>query len=209
MKIIKVHKHSPLFLNAIDLLVFEYDFKNRGKKYWINRFTKSNDLDYIGYLLEIENNFCGFLGVIGSPSMIGLSVWYVNSKYRNFSLQFLINTLSLINSLTVNSSANTIAFNVFKKLGYVAYNEYIGFPKLLFGWIKSSDLKIYRGDKYICLYDKNISLIQLLIIMIRLRKIVFFLSDEYSNMFLIKRIPVLINGGIYSFPMSIYGDRFE
>jgi len=209
MKIVKVHKHSFLFNSAIDLLVSEYDFKNRGKKYWIERYTKSNELDYIGYLLEIENRFCGFLGVIGSPSKIGLSVWYVNSNYRNFSLQFLVNTLSLIDSMTVNSSANTIAFNIFKKLGYVAYNEYIGFPKLLFGWIKSSDLKIYKGSKYICLYDKNISLIQLLLIMIRLRKIVFFLSDDYTKMFLIKRIPVLINGGVYSFPMSIYGDRFE
>jgi hypothetical protein len=209
MQIIKVYKNSSIFFNAIDLLVSEYDLKKRGSNYWINRYTKSNDLDYIGYLLEIDNNFCGFLGVIGSPSMIGLSVWYVNPNYRNFSLQFLVNSLTFIDCLTINSSANKIAYNVFKKLGFVDYTEYIGFPKLFSGWIKSSDLKIYKGSKYICLYDKNISFIQLLIIMIRLRKIVFFLSDDYTKMFLIKRIPVLINGGVYSFPMSIYGDRFE
>ncbi len=39
-------------------------------------------------MLSIDSNFVGFIGFIGSDKYIGLSVWYVDKSYRNYSIQF-------------------------------------------------------------------------------------------------------------------------
>jgi hypothetical protein len=209
IEVIEVHKYDQNFVKAVDLLTSEYDNKNRGGEYWIDRFTKSNKLDKIGFLLKVNGVLCGFLGIIGSDEIKGLSVWYVNPEYRRFSIDFLSIALSRLNGQLVNSSANPTAFRVFRHLGFSNFIEYIGIPKKLFGWLDFRELKVYNGNKYFVVYSENCSLIQLVYLVLSRRKLGFFIAKADYKLIKLKEINVLIKGGDYLFPMSIYGDRYE
>ncbi len=209
MEVIDVYKFDKHFKHVVDLLTSEYDYKNRGEEYWIKRFTNSKNLDKVGFLLKVNDVVCGFLGIIGSDEIKGLSVWYVNPKFRRFSIEFLSIALSRLNGLIINSSANPTAFKVFSYLGFFNFIEYIGFPKKLFGWLELRELEVYNGAKYFVVYSENCSLLQLVYLMLARRKFGFLLANDDNKLIQLKEINVLIKGGEYMFPMSIYGDRYE
>jgi hypothetical protein len=207
--VIDVYINDEYFSKALDLLTLEYDYKNRGREYWFERFSKSTHLDKVGFLLEVNNVICGFLGVIGSIEIKGLSVWYVNSEYRRYSIEFLRIALSRLSGLIVNSSANPTAFRVFCHFGFINSFEYIGIPKKIFGWIGTRKLKLYDGMKYFVVYNENLSLFQLVFLIFSKMKLGFFLATDDTNLITLKIVNVLFKGGDYFFPLSICGDRYE
>jgi len=209
MEVLKVLKKSKLYDYAIDLLSNKYDWKNRGKEYWKKRFNK-NQLDFIGYILKIDNKYVGFLGVIGSLEKIGLSVWFVKENYRKYSISFLSNSLHQLNEKSViNSSPNPTALKVFLKMkGFKLENEYIGIPKKILGF-SSKTGNIYYGNKINVYFDKNVSLIDLIYLTLKKRKLTLALYNDPKTLVLKKKINVLYKNIKYNFPLSIYGDIFE
>jgi hypothetical protein len=210
MNIVKAEKQSELYGIAIELLCSHYDIKNRGEQYWTKRF-KNSELSHIGYLLKIDNKYVGFIGVIGSKITIGLSVWFVKTRYRKYSLSFLLNTIDDIGNIKIiNSSPNPTALKVFKRIkGFDFNNEFVGLPKKIFGYSKISSEYLYKGNKFNVIYDKNVSLIDLIINSIKYKKICLGLFRNTNRMFLSKKINVLFKNINYKFPLSIYGDIYE
>ena len=210
MKIIKVNKKTKEHDIAINMVANNYDSKNRGENYWFNRFDKT-ELDYIGYLLVLNNNYIGFMGVIGSKEIIGLSVWYVELSQRKFSLPFVSLVMKdLSKNAVVNSSPNPIALKIFSKLyGFVHIKEYVGIPKSFFGFSKKKMSKLHIGNKINVCYSDNISIIELFFISLRHRKICVALVKNPKLLIKSKTINVLYRNLEYSFPLSIKGDIYE
>lgn len=210
MNIVKAEKQSELYGIAIELLSSHYDIKNRGEQYWTKRF-KNSELSHIGYLLKIENKYVGFIGVIGSEITIGLSVWFVKKRYRKYSLSFLLKTIDDIGNIPIiNSSPNPTALKVFKKIkGFDYNNEFVGLPKKIFGYSKISNEYLFKGNKFNVIYDKNVSLIDLIISSIKHKKICLGLFKNTNGMLLLKKINTLHKNIDYKFPLSIYGDIYE
>lgn len=178
MEVLKVLKKSKLFDSAIELLANDYDWKNRGKEYWKKRFEK-NQIDFIGYILKIDNKYVGFLGVIGSLEKIGLSVWFVKENYRKHSISFLSNSLHQLNEKSViNSSPNPTALKVFLKMkGFNLEHEYFGIPKKILGF-SSKTGNIYCGNKINVYFDKNVSLVDLIYLTLKKRKLTLALNND-------------------------------
>lgn len=210
MKVIKVEKNSYLFDVVIDLLVKHYDVKNRGQEYWIKRFSKLEP-SYVGYLLDIDSKYVGFIGVISSEAIFGLSVWYVRESYRNYSVAFMLKAIDDIgNAPIVNSSPNPTALKVFKRIkGFRCNEEFVGLPKRIFGYSNSAEDTLYRGNKYNVVYDKKVSLIDLVVISVKYKKICLALLGSEPEMLISKKINVLYKNISYKFPLSIYGDIYE
>mgnify|MGYP001201448752 FL=1 len=210
MKVIEVKKRGALYEETIDLLIKKYDKKNRSREFWINRFERSES-NRIGYLLEINLELVGFIGLIESNNMIGLSTWFVDGTYRKHSMSFLSRVMSsLKESKIVNSSPNPIALKIFQKLySFTLNNEFIGLPKKILGFSKSYTRKIHFGEKINVCYDGHISLFAILFFTVKYKKICVALTNNKSKLFLNKKINVLSKNINYYFPLSIHGDIFE
>ena len=116
MKVIEVKKRGAFYEETIDLLIHKFDKKNRSRKFWINRFERSES-NRIGYSLKIGLKIVGFIGLIESNKMIALSTWFVDDPFRKHSMSFLSKVMSIIkDKKIVNSSPNPIALKIFKKL---------------------------------------------------------------------------------------------
>jgi len=203
----KVYRDSDLYSAVIELLINDYDYKNRGREYWVSRY-ESSVLDYIGYSLIIGGKVTGFLGVIGGGSIVGMSVWFVKPDFRSYSIKFLAGVLELIDEPVINSSPNPIALKLFKKLGFSHNCEFIGIPWKFFGFKKLKNYHIYSGRK-LGVVVGQISLIGLLILSISRKKIHLKLHSKPDVFLFSKKVNVLNRGMIYSFPMSLYGDIYE
>lgn len=210
MKVIEVKKRGALYEEAIDLLINMYDKKNRSRKFWISRFEKSES-NRIGFLLEIDSKLVGFLGLIESNNMIGLSTWFVEESYRKHSMTFLSEIMNIIDkNKIINSSPNPIALKIFHKLyKFNLDNEFIGLPKKIFGFSNSYSKKIYFGKKINVCYDNTISIFALIFFTIKFRKICLSLNSNNNKLLINKKINVLSKNIKYFFPLSIYGDIFE
>tara|TARA_Y100001958_G_C21248633_1_gene581695 strand:- start:6553 stop:7185 length:633 start_codon:yes stop_codon:yes gene_type:complete len=210
MDIIKVYKNSKYYNIAINILKDKYDKKKRGEQYWKKRYQKSK-LNYIGFLLKVESEFVGFLGFLGNKKIIGLSVWYVEPKYRKYSILFVSEVLIYEkNKSIVNSSPNPTALKVFKTLFKFNFKlEYIGLPRNIFGVSKIDYNQMYFGEKLIVNYNENISLIQLIYLTLRYKKICLALVKNSNSLFLKKNINILYRNISYHFPMSVNGDVYE
>ena len=172
MEVIEVTKTNNFYNNALDLLSDKYDKKNRGRKYWIDRYDKCKS-ERIGYLLRIDLKFVGFLGLIGSEDIIGLSVFYVDKSFRNYSIPFLSIILNkLKKKAIINSSPNPIALKLFDKLyRFNLNNEFIGIPNRFFGFSQSFLNSFYFGKKLNVCYDNNFSIVALIYFTIKYKKI--------------------------------------
>ena len=116
MKVVEVIKNSQYHNLVIDFILEQYDTKNRGRDFWLERFNKSN-LGKIGYTLEINSKIVGFIGLLYSNNLVGLSTWYVIESYRNYSVPFLSKVFNNLKKYPlVNSSPNPNALKKFKKL---------------------------------------------------------------------------------------------
>ena len=210
MNIVKAEKQSELYGIAIELLCNHYDIKNRGELYWSKRFENSQ-LKHIGYLLKIDNEYVGFIGVIGSESIIGLSVWFVKKSYRKYSLSFLLKTVDDIGNIQIiNSSPNPTALRIFKRIkGFDFNNEFVGLPKKIFGYSKMSNEYLYEGNRFNVIYYENVTLLDLIIISIKYKKVCLGLFKNTNRMLLFKKINILHKNINYKFPLSIYGDIYE
>lgn len=210
MEVLKVLKSSKLFDSAIDLLANNYDWKNRGKEYWIRRYEK-NKLDFIGYILKIDLKNVGFVGFVGNENTIGLSVWYVDQSYRKFSLSFIQKVMFFEkNRSIVNSSPNPVALKVFTQLfKFQIKHEFIGLPKKLIAFSNPSKDNIYFGDKLNVCFDKNVSIIYLIYLTIKHKRLCLGLFHDSSLLILKKKINVLFKNMNYEFPTSIKGDVYE
>ena len=210
MAIIEVKKESAFYEEAIVFLTEKYDKKNRGRKFWINRFNKSES-NRIGFLLEIDSKLVGFLGFIESNNMIGLSVWFVEKSYRKNSISFLSEVMNVISkNKIINSSPNPIALKIFHKLYRFNLDcEFIGLPKNIFSFPNSYSPKLYFGDRINVCYDNNISILGLIFFTIRFKKLCVALSNDKKKLLINKKINVLSKNIKYSFPLSIYGDIYE
>ena len=210
MKIIEVRKEELFFGKAIDLLTNKYDTKNRGRKFWINRFDKSKS-NRIGYLLEIDSKLVGFLGLIESKNIIALSVWFVETSYRKYSMTFLSKVMRVIDkNKIVNSSPNPIALKIFNNLyKFNLNNEFIGLPKNIFSFSKSYSKNIYFGKRINVCYDKDISMFALFYFTIKFKKFCVALTNNKNKLLINKKINVLSKNIKYFFPLSIHGDVFE
>lgn len=207
LEIKKVYRDSDLYSAVIELLINDYDFKNRGRDYWVSRY-ESSALDYIGYSLIIGGKVTGFLGVIGGGSIVGMSVWFVKPDFRRHSIKFLVGVLELIDEPVINSSPNPVALKLFKKLGFSHNLEFIGIPRKLFGFKKRKNYQIYAGSK-LGVVVGQISIIELLFLSISNKKIYLKLHDKPEVFLFSKKVNVLSRGMSYSFPMSLYGDIYE
>ena len=210
MKVIEVKKREALYEETIDLLINKYDKKNRGREFWISRFEKSES-NRIGFLLEIDSKLVGFLGLIKSNNIIGLSTWFVDESYRKHSMTFLSKIMNIIDKKKIiNSSPNPIALKIFHKLyKFNLDNEFIGLPKKIFGFSKSYSKKFYFGKKINVCYDNKISILALVFYTIKFRKICVSLTNNNNKLLINKKINVLSKNIKYFFPLSIYGDIFE
>jgi hypothetical protein len=210
MEVLKVLKKSNLYDYAIDILSNKYDWKNRGKEYWKKRYNK-NQLDFIGYILKIDNKYVGFVGFVGNKDTIGLSVWYVDKSYRKFSLSFITKVMLFEkNRQIVNSSPNPVALKVFIQLfKFKMKHEFIGLPKKLFTFSTPSLNKVYFGEKLNVCYDKKVSIIHLIYLSLRYNKLCLGLYRDSSSLIVKKKINVLFKNMDYIFPTSIKGDIYE
>ncbi len=210
MKVIEVRKGTVLFKEAINLLLNKYDRKNRSREFWISRFERSESIR-IGYLLEVQLELVGFIGLIESRNIVGLSTWFVDVTYRKFSLSFLSVVMNNIKERKiVNSSPNPIALKIFQKLYNFNLNfEFIGLPRKIFGFSNSSKDKIYFGKKINVCYENNISIFSILYFTFRYKKLCVALTESKNKLFFYKKINVLSKNIKYQFPLSICGDIYE
>ena len=210
MTVIEIRKRGPFYEDTLDLLNNKFDKKNRGRDFFINRFERSKS-ERIGYSLQIDSQIIGFIGLIESNNMIGLSTWFVIEKYRKYSMSFLSKVMNIIkDKKIVNSSPNPIALKIFKKLyNFNLNNEFIGLPKKILGLPKSSSLKINFGEKINVCYGDNISLFTVLFFIFKYKKICVALTDDKNKLFLAKKINVLFKNVKYFFPLSVYGDIYD
>ena len=187
MKVLKVHKDSKLFKVSIKILNEKYDYKNRNSNFWVERYSKTK-LDYIGFLLKIENTYAGFLGVIGSSDRVGLSVWYVDPVFRKYSLTFLIKSINMLGTKSIiNSSPNSTALKIFLKMkGFRLENEYVGIPKKIFGGF-SSNKNIYEGKRINVLYSKNPSIYDIVYLTLKNKKLTLALTPSSNSLFYKKK----------------------
>ena len=110
----------------------------------------------------------------------------------------------------INSSPNPTALKVFKRIkGFDYNNEFVGLPKKIFGYSKISNEYLFKGNKFNVIYDKNVSLIDLIISSIKNKKICLGLFKNTNRMLLLKKINILYKNINYKFPLSIYGDIYE
>ena len=210
MEVIKVYKNCDEYNDALNILTYRYDWKKRGKKYWNKRYSK-NKSEYIGYLLSIEKKYVGFIGFLGDSKIIGLSVWYVDPEYRKYSISFISKVLENESKKTIiNSSPNSTAFKIFKNLfGFEFENEYIGVPKKILNFTKIDNNHIYFGEKLNVCYDKNVSLITLVFLTLKYKKLCLALVKNINVLIFKKKINILFKNTSYNFPLSIKGDVYE
>lgn len=210
MKVVEVIKNSQYHNLVIDFILEQYDTKNRGRDFWLERFNKSN-LEKIGYTLEINSQIVGFIGLLYSNNLVGLSTWYVIESYRNYSVPFLSKVLNNLKKYPlVNSSPNPNALKIFTKLYRFNHNiEYVGFPKLIFGFSNAFNNYFYFGKRLNVCFHKDISLFALIYFSIKYKKICLGLNDNKKKLIFGKKINVLCKNINYSFPLSFYGDIFE
>lgn len=205
-----VNSKTKLFSKCISFLMVEYDTRNRTRSFWIERFS-SNSRQPAGFCMLHDERVVGFFGLIESKGIIALSTWYVNKNYRGNSMEFLAVVMKYISGdSVVNSSPNPIAYEIFTKLyRFNAGKEYLGVPKKIFSRAKVNRDNIYFGKRINVSYDKNISLLQLLFLSIKYRKITLALMPTQSLLTISKKIDVLYRDINYRFPLSISGDVYD
>ena len=210
MTIQKIEKNSEQFDQIIRFLMIEYDKGKRDYKFWFNRFIKSKS-NRIGYALILENEIVGFLGTISRDNeRTGLSVWFVKSEWRNFSISFLTKTLDLLkNEPLINSSPNPLALKIFRRLdGFELNFEFIGIPRKIFS-ISRPQATLFKGAKINLLCGTDITIFYLMFLSLINLKLHLELRQEKKHFFIHKKINVLYKNIQYQFPLSVYGDIIE